>query len=158
MSFYVNSPLAGGFLAKSVEELKADMKGRWDKDTEVWRLYHRLYEKPSLVSTLDRWGSATEETGTTRAAMAYRWVLYHSALQPSGGKGMIIGASSLDQVQQTLDCLRDGHPSKRRPHPESRRYGRMSKKTRLWTTTTGRSRLDPQEISVELVEGMGLWV
>ncbi|MCJ1252103.1 hypothetical protein MMC30_009341, partial [Trapelia coarctata] len=108
ISFIVNSPLAGGFLAKSAEQLKGDMKGRWNKDTEVRRLYRRLYDKPSLVAALEKWGSAAEEAGTTRAALAYRWVLYHSALEASCGDGMIIGASSVKQVQQTLDCVREG--------------------------------------------------
>jgi aflatoxin B1 aldehyde reductase len=42
ISFYVYSPLAGGFLAKSAQELKGDMKGLWNRDTEVGQLYHSL--------------------------------------------------------------------------------------------------------------------
>ena len=106
--FYAYSPLAGGFLAKSAEQFEGDIKGRWDKKSDVGKLYNDLYNKPHLVAALKQWGEAAELAKTTRAALAYRWVQYHSAMKAEYGDGMIVGASSLEQVQQTLDCLGDG--------------------------------------------------
>ena len=108
MSFYVYSPLAGGFLAKSTEQFQRDIKGRWDKHSEVGKLYNGLYNKPHLVAALTKWGEIAEKVECTRAALAYRWVLHHSAVRAENGDRMIIGVSEVEQVRQTLDCLRDG--------------------------------------------------
>lgn len=43
-----------------------------------------------------------EQEGTTKADLAYRWVKYNSALKPEFGDAIIIGATSLEQLEQTL--------------------------------------------------------
>ena len=106
--FYVYSPLAGGFLAKSTEQFEAPIKGRWDPHSEVGKLYNHQYNKPHLVAALKQWGEAAEKAGCTRAALAYRWVMYHSVVSGKYGDGLIFGASKLEQIGQTLDCFRDG--------------------------------------------------
>jgi len=108
MSFYVYSPLDGGFLAKSAEQFQHDIAGRWDKDSKVGKLYNGLYNKPHLVAALTQWEEAAEKAKATTAALAYRWVLHHSAITPRHGDGMIVGASTVEQVQQTLSYINDG--------------------------------------------------
>jgi aflatoxin B1 aldehyde reductase len=114
MSFWAYSPLAGGFLAKTAEYFRSPInKGRWDPKTEVGKLYNHLYNRPDLVDALDTWGQAAEVEGCSRAALAYRWVRHHSAVGKStrgGGDGdaILMGASTVEQVRQTLGYLEDG--------------------------------------------------
>jgi len=43
-----------------------------------------------------------EREGTTKADLAYRWVKYNSPLKAEFGDAIIIGATSLEQLEQTL--------------------------------------------------------
>lgn len=103
MSFWAYSPLAGGFLAKTPQEIRDGNKGRWDKNTDIGKRYHAMYSKPTLISALDRWEAAAESIGTTKA---YRWVRYNSKLEGARGDRIIIGASSPGQLKETLKGLR----------------------------------------------------
>lgn len=94
ITFYVYSPLAGSFLAKSPEQFEAPIEGRWDPSSEVGKLYNRLYNKPHLVAALKQWGEAADKAGCTRAALAYRWVRYHSSIKAQHGDAILTGASS----------------------------------------------------------------
>lgn len=109
MSFWAYSPLAGGFLAKTSDYFKSPVnKGRWNPNTEVGKLYNHLYNKPHLIAALDTWGEAAEKAQCTRAALAYRWIKYHTSLSADLGDAILMGASTVKQVSQTLDCLKDG--------------------------------------------------
>lgn len=70
-------------------------------------LYNQLYNKPHLFAALKDWGEAAEKANTTRAALAYRWVLHYPTIKPELNDGIIMGASTVEQVRQTLECLRD---------------------------------------------------
>ena len=49
-----------------------------------------------------------EQEGTTKADLAYRWVRYNSVLKPEYGDAIIIGANSLEQLEQTLAGIEGG--------------------------------------------------
>lgn len=49
-----------------------------------------------------------EQEGTTKADLAYRWVRYNSPLKPECGDAIIIGATSLEQLEQTLAGIDKG--------------------------------------------------
>jgi len=49
-----------------------------------------------------------EREGTTKADLAYRWVKYNSPLKAEYGDGIIIGATSLEQLEQTLAGIGKG--------------------------------------------------
>jgi len=49
-----------------------------------------------------------EQEGTTKADLAYRWVKYNSPLKPEHGDAIIIGATSLEQLEQTLAGIDKG--------------------------------------------------
>lgn len=109
ISFWVYSPLAGGFLAKTSEYFRNPInRGRWDPNSSVGKLYNHLYNKPHLVAALDTWGEAADKAHCTRAALAYRWVKYHSLVDAACGDCILMGASTVDQVTETLECLNDG--------------------------------------------------
>ncbi|KAF2685089.1 Aldo/keto reductase [Lentithecium fluviatile CBS 122367] len=105
-SFYAYSPLAGGFLTKTVEDLDAGA-GRFN-DKVIGGMYNNLYNKPSLREALAEWNSAAEKEGVSKAELAYRWVGYNSALDADLGDAVIFGASKLSQVEQTAEGLKKG--------------------------------------------------
>lgn len=109
ISFYAYSPLAGGFLTKSPETLKEGRgSGRWDPKVTVGQVYRKNYILPTLLEALSEWDAIAKEAGVTPAALAYRWVAYNSILSAEHGDGIIIGASSLEQLEQTLKTLEEG--------------------------------------------------
>lgn len=106
IAFYAYSPLAGGFLSKSKQEV-LDGKGRFGKDF-VGPMYTAMYAKPELLDGLSQWQSIADEAGVPRAELAYRWVKYNSALKPEYDDAIIVGSSTIDQLKQTLDGLDHG--------------------------------------------------
>lgn len=111
IAFYVYSPIAGGFLTKTKQEV-LDGAGRFDKATPIGKIYAGLYSKPILLEALAEWEEAAKEEGCTRAELAYRWVTFNSPLKPEYGDAIIIGASRLEQLEQTLKGLQAGPLSK----------------------------------------------
>ena len=107
MSFFAYSPIAGGFLVRSAQAIK-EGQGRFDKGTPIGKIYHDLYARPSLLSALEQWEQVAQKVGTTKAALAYRWVRFNSALQGASEDGLILGASSAVQLEQTLKALAEG--------------------------------------------------
>ncbi|KAJ9606383.1 hypothetical protein H2200_009344 [Cladophialophora chaetospira] len=109
IKFYAYSPLAGGFLAKSARDLRGDnMHGRWSRDDPVGQIYHKLYNRPSLVAALEQWERLAHENGMKMAEMAYRWILYDSALKPELGDKIIIGSRRASQLEETLEIAHKG--------------------------------------------------
>ncbi|KAH7396197.1 NADP-dependent oxidoreductase domain-containing protein [Pyrenochaeta sp. MPI-SDFR-AT-0127] len=105
ISFYAYSPLAGGFLTKTIESLDAGA-GRFNKEA-LGGMYLKLYNKPSLRAALAKWNDIAEKEGIPKAELAYRWVAYHSILE-GDEDGVIFGASSLKQIEQTAQGLKKG--------------------------------------------------
>ncbi|KAG9579372.1 Aldo/keto reductase, partial [Aureobasidium melanogenum] len=106
ISFYAYSPLAGGFLTKTKQEV-LDGKGRFGLEM-IGAIYTNMYARPQLLDSLVEWEKIASEAGVSRAELAYRWVKYNSALKPEHGDGIIVGASSLKQLEQTLEGLSHG--------------------------------------------------
>ncbi|KAI8933063.1 hypothetical protein NX059_009708 [Plenodomus lindquistii] len=108
IAFYAYSPLAGGFLTKTAEQLDQGA-GRFGENA-IGGLYKRLYDHPSLRSALVDWNNIAEKEGVTKAELAYRWVAYHSALN-GDEDGIIFGASKFEQVEQTAKSIKAGRLS-----------------------------------------------
>jgi aflatoxin B1 aldehyde reductase len=107
ISFYAYSPLAGGFLTKSVADITA-RKGRFAPGATYGEAYNKRFNKPCFLEALEKWAAVAEHEGTTKADLAYRWVKYNSPLKPEYGDGIIIGATSLEQLEQTLAGIGKG--------------------------------------------------
>ena len=91
IAFYAYSPLAGGFLVKDAQTLETGGgQGRWDADHWVGKVYNKLYSKPSLLEALSEWESIANEARVSKAALAYRWVMYNSKLSAEHGDGIIV--------------------------------------------------------------------
>jgi aflatoxin B1 aldehyde reductase len=107
ISFYAYSPIAGGFLAKTREQVE-DGHGRFDQSTMLGQLYGSLYKRSSLLDALDLWNKISDDSGVSKAELAYRWVAFHSVLSSDNGDGIIFGAHKLNQLTQTIGYLRAG--------------------------------------------------
>ncbi|KAF9885261.1 hypothetical protein FE257_013059 [Aspergillus nanangensis] len=109
ISFYAYSPVAGGFLTKKVEHLVAGTGGgRFDVKNPAGTMYNSLYNKPSMLEGLKLWEQIAEEAGIPKAELAYRWVVYHSALKEELGDKVVFGARGNEQLRQTLAAVKNG--------------------------------------------------
>ena len=91
IAFYAYSPLAGGFLVKDAHVLKnGGGQGRWDPATPLGKVYNEIYARPSLLHALSEWDAIAKEAGVSKAALAYRWVMYNSRLSAEHGDGLIV--------------------------------------------------------------------
>lgn len=109
IAFYAYSPIAGGFLTKTREQITAGIDaGRFSKGNQIATMYNTLYNKPSFLNALDEWKEIAEEVGIPKAELAYRWAVYNSPLEQGRGDAIIVGASSLGQLQQTLAGIKNG--------------------------------------------------
>ncbi|KAK7018456.1 aflatoxin B1 aldehyde reductase member 4 [Favolaschia claudopus] len=110
MALYAYSPIAGGLLTKTSDQMRARGAdaGRFAKGDEMEQLYGGLYNKPAFHEALDLWGEAAQEAGCSRAELAYRWVAFDSAVDPTYGDAVIFGASKFTQITETLGWLKKG--------------------------------------------------
>ena len=107
MNFFAYSPIAGGFLVKDSAQLRSkDVEGRFSGKTMLKDMYSTLYGKESLYRALDEWGEIARDASISKAALAYRWITYHSALKK--GDGVIIGESKISQLEETLAAIDAG--------------------------------------------------
>ena len=110
-SFYAYSPLAGGFLTKTAQQIK-DGTGRFN-EASIGGMYRSMYMKPTFLEALTQWEAIAKEEGCSRAELAYRWVAHNSALKAVSGDAVIVGASSCEQLEQTLSGIEKGPLSER---------------------------------------------
>ena len=108
IAFYAYSPLAGGFLTKSKQQIQ-EGAGRFNNpDNAISSMYSTMYAKPIYIEALEEWNTIAKEEGVSRAELAYRWVRYNSPLTADQGDAIIIGASSVEQLQDTLRWINSG--------------------------------------------------
>lgn len=108
IAFNAYSPLAGGFLVKDASLVTGQGQGRWAADNQIGQIYRSMYGKPALLEALREWDAIAREAGVSRSALAYRWVLYHSALKGEFGDGCIVGSTKTAQLEETVRDVRDG--------------------------------------------------
>jgi aflatoxin B1 aldehyde reductase len=109
ISFYAYSPIAGGFLTKTKAQVEEGKDaGRFSKGHAFYDLYSKLYNRPLLLEALQKWEDAAKEAGVSNAELAYRWVAFDSPLDKKHGDAIIFGASKYEQIQETLQWLKNG--------------------------------------------------
>lgn len=67
-----------------------------------------MYNKPSYLASLAHWEEAAKAEGGSRAELAYRWDAWHSILKEEHGDALIVGAGSLEQLDETLKWVQKG--------------------------------------------------
>lgn len=103
ISFYAYGTSAGGFLGKSAAQAEEMVKN----DVPVSATCRPYLRNTNFLKILDRWNTIGEIEGVNPAELTYRWVAYHSALRPDGD-AFIIGASSPEQLDETLSGIEKG--------------------------------------------------
>lgn len=96
--FIAYNPLAAGLLSGKHTSLNSVQKGRFCNNPNY---LPRFYTKANFEA-LAILQAACHKTNIKLLEATYRWLLCHSALQSTDG--VLLGASSLDQLQQNLDA------------------------------------------------------
>lgn len=65
-------------------------QGRWDRSAPYGNMYPDRHVKPSLLEALSEWEAIASEARVSKAALAYRWVMYNSKLSVEHGDGIIV--------------------------------------------------------------------
>ncbi|RAO64522.1 uncharacterized protein BHQ10_000534 [Talaromyces amestolkiae] len=107
IAFYAYSPIAGGFLTKTPEDV-ANAKGRFDSKIIFAKMMNTIYNKPSMLQFLTEFGKLAAQEGITQAELAYRWIVYHSHLDGEMGDGIIVGSRFGDHLTATIEGLKKG--------------------------------------------------
>ena len=71
-------------------------------------MYSDMYARPSYLEALAKWEQIANDEGMSRAELAYRWVTFNSPLKREYGDGIIVGASSIEQLKETLRYVTSG--------------------------------------------------
>ncbi|QEU59475.1 hypothetical protein KDRO_B07470 [Kluyveromyces lactis] len=108
ISFYAYSPVAGGFLTKTSEEILGNKSERFNKDTPTGAFYHALYVSEPLLKGLDQFGEIAKKNNIDKFELAFRWIFHNSRLDSSKGDGVVIGGRNADQVKKTLVAIKKG--------------------------------------------------
>jgi aflatoxin B1 aldehyde reductase len=99
MRFYAYNPLAGGLLTgkhRSPGELPED--GRFQRE----RGYVDRYWKQEYFDVLRELQEACDASGIKPVEVAMSWLVNHSLMEAERGDGIILGASSVEHLQQNM--------------------------------------------------------
>lgn len=103
--FYAYNPLAGGMLTgKHLNFEESPKPGRFER----LKSYRDRYWKKSYFEAVNFLSSKCKELNIPPVEAAYRWLGFHSYLDPSKKDGIIIGASTISQLEQNLSVLKKG--------------------------------------------------
>ncbi|KAM0492848.1 hypothetical protein ACHAP8_009701 [Fusarium lateritium] len=106
IAFYAYSPGAGGFFAQ--KHKSAEPMSRFSGSTKVGSMYVAMYVKQSIEAAVDKALRVAAKYGIGGHAAALRWTAHHSILKQDHGDGVIIGASSLEQLENNLRVIEEG--------------------------------------------------
>ncbi|XP_054857299.1 aflatoxin B1 aldehyde reductase member 4-like [Eublepharis macularius] len=113
--FYAYNPLAGGLLTGKYKYTDKDQShqppGRFFGNNwaqiyrdRYWKEHH--FQGVALVETALRQVYGSNPPSLTSAAL--RWMYHHSKLQADHGDAVIIGMSTMEQLQENLKCSEEG--------------------------------------------------
>ncbi|CAN8096223.1 unnamed protein product [Discula destructiva] len=110
--YYAYSPSAGGFLAKTLEQMQAGgaaSSARWDPSSFLGSMYRKLFaDKEATLASLGTWNEIAAAEGISNIDMAYRWVVHHSALDGALGDAVIFGALKENHLRGNLAAVSKG--------------------------------------------------
>ncbi|KAJ7632500.1 Aldo/keto reductase [Roridomyces roridus] len=110
ISFYEFNPLAGGFLTGRYASLddRPEAGSRFDPERNQGKNYRNRYWNEQYFSALATIRPVVEKHNLTMAEVALRWISHHSLMKRECGDAVIIGASSLEHIEQNLVDLEKG--------------------------------------------------
>lgn len=97
MEFYAYSPLAGGALAKPIDDLLKPKQGTRFAEMPV---FGQLYANESMIKVLRKQTELCNKHGISIMEATLRWFMHHSPL--GSDDAVILGASRIEQVESTL--------------------------------------------------------
>lgn len=100
VAFIAFNPLAAGLLTGKHAQGGDVLPGRF-KDNPNY--LPRFYTEPNFLA-LDVIRKACADHGLGMVPATYAWLLQHSQLDASSGDGVLLGASSLEQLEQNMDA------------------------------------------------------
>ena len=95
--FYAFSPLAGGYFARSVEQLRHPAA---DHRMALFPVFKDIYVNEKSLAWLEDLTKVCEDNGTSPKEGVLRWFMHHSILGDEDG--VILGASDEKQIEETL--------------------------------------------------------
>lgn len=105
MSFYAFNPLAGGILTGKYNNFdETPSLGRFTNRPN----YKDRYWKKSFFKAIETLSSECQKKDIKLAEAAYRWLAFHSKLEEEFNDGILIGASSIKQLDQNLSSISQG--------------------------------------------------
>lgn len=105
MQFYAFNPLAGGMLTGKHRNFEdAPEPGRFAR----LESYRKRYWKKGYFDALDIVREECDKQGIPCAEAAYRWLVNHSMMKSELGDGILIGASSIEQLMQNMAYAKKG--------------------------------------------------
>ncbi|KAL1594339.1 hypothetical protein SLS60_010099 [Paraconiothyrium brasiliense] len=103
------SPSAAGMFTGNINANSVDVAGsRWDKNTRLGQAYEEAYLKPELIEAAGRVADMAKAAGIGGHDVALRWVMYHSILSGKHGDAVILGCSSVRQMEANLNAIDAG--------------------------------------------------
>lgn len=110
LDIVVYNPLAGGLFSGKVKSKDiVPETGRYAGNTTMATNYRSRYFRDSTFESLRIVEEAAAKAELTLLEIAMRWIVHHSALKiKDGNDGIIIGVSSVAQLENNLDNLEKG--------------------------------------------------
>jgi len=110
ISFYEFNPLGGGFFTGRYSSMDAttDEGSRFDPQKFQGKSYRKRYWNEPHFKALQIIKDAAEKAGLTMPEVALRWVSHHSLMKREHGDSVLIGASSLNHIEQNMIDLEKG--------------------------------------------------
>ncbi|KAJ7892472.1 NADP-dependent oxidoreductase domain-containing protein, partial [Mycena olivaceomarginata] len=110
IAFYAFNPLAEGFLTDRYSTIDATPEAgdRLHPDGLAGKAFRARYWKPVFFDALEEVRTVATAHGLTMAKVAFRWIAHSSLLRRESGDTVIIGGSSLKQIEENLVSLESG--------------------------------------------------
>lgn len=64
----------------SAEDIREGKTGRFDTSDVEGLVYRAMYFQPAYMKAHEAWGLLAQRSGLAKAELAWRWIIYHSAL------------------------------------------------------------------------------
>lgn len=106
----IYNPLAGGLFSGKIKSAEIPKEGRYSETATSGELYRKRYFRDATFDALRLIEQTAQKHDLTLLEIALRWCVHHSALKmKNGGRdGVIIGVSSLNQLESNLKDLEKG--------------------------------------------------
>ncbi|KAL0942986.1 aflatoxin b1 aldehyde reductase member 2 [Colletotrichum truncatum] len=110
LDIVVYNPLAGGLFSGKIKSKDIiPTEGRFSDNHGTGGNYRKRYFRESTFKALQTVEAAVEKHGLSIIETALRWTVHHSSLKiKDGNDGIIIGISSVEQLEDNLNHLEKG--------------------------------------------------